>query len=78
MSIDPELNTHAVEVTDHTISDQKMMDDLIPEDLKPFIEKLLADGGYYDHEKSQALRDQGIIPVIPPPKTSFVRETISG
>lgn len=49
------------------------MDDLIPEDLKPFVDKLLGDDGYYDHEKSQILMDQGIIPVIPPPKTATVQ-----
>jgi len=36
------------------------------------LEKLLGDRGYYDHEKSQSLLDQGIIPVIPPPKTAVV------
>ena len=72
LSIDLELNTHAVEVTELTISDQTIMDNLIPQDTKPFIDKLLGDGGYYDHEKSQALMAQGIIPAIPPPKTAVV------
>ena len=72
LSIDPEMNTHAIEVTEQTVSDQKIMENLIPEDLKPMLEKLLGDGGYYDYEKSQTLLDQGIIPVIPPPKTAVV------
>jgi hypothetical protein len=73
LSIDPEMNTHAIKVTEHTISDQEIMEKLIPEDLRPFVDKLLGDGGYYDHEKSQALMNEGITPAIPPPKTSVVQ-----
>ena len=72
LSIDPDFNTHAVEVTEENVPDINVMDDILPEEVKSLVNQLFADGGYYDHTKCQALREQGIIPVIPPPKGAVV------
>lgn len=67
LSIDPEMNTHEVEITQAECSDQEMMDDLIPAQIKALVDKVIADGGYYSKDKGEDLYRQGIIPVIPPP-----------
>ena len=67
LSMDSEMNMHNVEITDAEISDVEMVDDLIPEDIALFIEKVVADGGYYSKEIVEELYNKGIIPAIPPP-----------
>ncbi|WP_342259680.1 IS4/IS5 family transposase [Candidatus Tisiphia endosymbiont of Metellina segmentata] len=46
------------------------MDKLIPEEVE--IKKLIADCGYYSIVGTQRLNDQGITPVMPPPKQHAV------
>lgn len=72
IAIDPEMNVHAIEITDYESSDIEGLDQLIPEGLE--IKKLIADGGYYSIAGTQRLNDQGITPVIPPPKHAVVHE----
>lgn len=72
LSIDPAFESYVLEVTEQDISDREIMDALIPEDMRPSLRSLIADGGYYDHKVSQALYEEGITPVIPPPKTAVV------
>lgn len=37
------------------------------------LERLFADGGYYDHAKVQTFIEQRIIPAILPPKTAVIQ-----
>ena len=44
ISNDPELNIHAVEITDYDIADIDRLDQVIPQGIK--IGKVIADGAY--------------------------------
>ncbi|WP_156961984.1 hypothetical protein [Candidatus Paracaedibacter symbiosus] len=44
--MDPDMNMHAVEMTDYQASDIKMMNDLILEAASQLIEKVIAAGAY--------------------------------
>jgi Transposase DDE domain len=70
ISIDPEMNIQAIEITDYEISDIEMLDKLIPEDIE--VDKLIADGGYYSIKGVEELNNSGITPVIPPPSHAVV------
>jgi hypothetical protein len=70
LSMDADMETYAVELTEQDVSDREVMDLLRPEFV--VTDKLIADGGYYSAEKSQDLYEQGVIPVIPPPAHSVV------
>lgn len=72
LSIDPEMNTHALEITDYQASDLEIMGSLIPENESQPVDKVIADGGYYSKEGFEELHNKGIIPVIPPPPNSVV------
>lgn len=72
LSIDPDMNMHAIEITDWESSGTETMDQLIPEDLTQPIEKVIANGGYYSIEGVENLYNKGIIPVIPPHYNSVV------
>ena len=50
LSIDPDMNMHAIEIRDYESSDIGTMDKLIPEDAAQSIEKVIADGIYYSME----------------------------
>ena len=70
LAIDPDMNMHRVELTDHVTDDLVMLKPLMPDHLG--IDKVIADGAYYSIENGQTLSKQGIIPVIPPPKNAIV------
>jgi len=72
VSIDLDMDTHGVKVTEGTESDIAQMDDMLPNEIRQILDEIFADGAYYDHERAQALVNEGIIPVIPPPKTAIV------
>lgn len=72
VSIDLDMDTHIVEVTEGKESDIAQMDNMIPAEIRQLLNEIFADGAYYDHQRAQALVDDGIIPVIPPPKTAVV------
>jgi septum formation inhibitor-activating ATPase MinD len=59
-------------VSEENVPDINVMDDILPEEIKSLVDELFADGGYYDHAKSQALIEQGFIPAIPPTETAVV------
>lgn len=73
ISIDPEMNMHAMEITDYDVSDIEMLEQLIPDNIS--IDKLLADGGYYSIQGVEELNNKGITPVIPPPKHAIVHSS---
>lgn len=70
LAIDPDMNMHSVELTDHLTGDLAMLKTLMPQHLD--IDKVIADGAYYSIDNGQALSNQGITPVIPPPDTAVV------
>ena len=70
ISIDLEMNMHAVEITDYESSDIVMLNHLIPAGIE--VNKIIADGGYYSIAGVEKFSLQGITPVIPPPKHSVV------
>jgi hypothetical protein len=70
LSMDADMETYAVELTEQEVSDREVMDLLTPASTS--LDKVIADGGYYSAEKSQDFYDKGIIPVIPPPASSVV------
>lgn len=70
LSIDPEMNMHAVEITDYETGDIDIMNSLFPETIN--IDKAIADGGYYSIEGVENLHNKGITPVIPPPSHAVV------
>lgn len=71
MSMDLEMNVHAIEITDNFVSDIVMQESLIPEDIT--IDKIIADGGYYSIDGVERLYLNGITPVIPPPCDAVIR-----
>ncbi|WP_198027147.1 transposase [Candidatus Paracaedibacter symbiosus] len=72
LSIDPEMNMHAVEITDYESSDIGMMDNLIPENETQSTDKVIADGAYYSKEGVERLHNKRIIPAIPPPSNAVI------
>jgi len=73
ISIDPEMNIHAMEITDCDSSDIAILDQLIPDATN--VDNIIADGGYYSIAGVEALSSKGITPVIPPPKHSVVHNS---
>lgn len=71
LSMDPDMNIHAVEITDNAVPDIAMQETLIPNDIA--IDKIIADGGYYSIEGVERLYLNGITPVIPPPRDAVIR-----
>lgn len=70
ISNDPDLNIQAIEITDYDVADIDVLDQLVPEELE--INKVIADGGYYSIAGTQALSENDITPVIPPPRHAVV------
>ena len=71
LSMNEGMEVYEVELTENTTGDKDVMDNLIP----PLpINKLIADGGYYDADRAQELFLKGIIPVIPPPSHARQRK----
>jgi hypothetical protein len=70
LSMDPQMNIHAIQMTTDRVDDRDVLDDLIPDGLN--IDKFIADGGYYSMEISESLLYKGIMPIIPPPSDAVV------
>jgi len=70
LAIDPDMNMHSVELTDHLTGDLARLKTLMPNHLD--VDKVIADCAYYSIDNGQTLSHQGIIPVIPPPETAVV------
>lgn len=73
LAMDPEMNMHAVAITDCESSDIEIMDELIPENGPQLIDELIADGAYYSKEGVERFYKNGITPVIPPPIHAVVQ-----
>lgn len=64
LSIDADMNIHAIRITTTEVSDSEGMDVMLPADLP--VDRVIADGAYYSIERMEVLFTAGITPVIPP------------
>jgi hypothetical protein len=70
LSIDADMNVHAIHITTTEVSDSEAMDTVLPAGLP--LERVIADGAYYSIERTEALSGAGVTPVIPPPAHAVV------
>ncbi|QXE07236.1 transposase [Paraburkholderia sprentiae WSM5005] len=70
LSIDAEMNVHAIAITGTDVSDIEGMDRVLPDDIP--IDRVTADGAYYSIERTEALSRSGVLPVISPPSHAVV------
>jgi hypothetical protein len=70
MSIDADMNVHAIRITTTDMSDTEGMDAFLPADL--LVDRVIADGAYYSIERTEALSRAVVTPVIPPPVHAIV------
>ncbi len=70
LSIDADMNIHAIRITTTEVSDSEVMDAVLPADVP--LEQVIADGAYYSIERTEALSGAGVTPVIPPPAHAVV------
>ncbi|MFL9991272.1 hypothetical protein PQR34_06870 [Paraburkholderia sediminicola] len=70
LSIDEQMNVHAIRITTTEILDSEAMDTMLPADIP--LDRVIADGAYYSIERTQAFSKACITPVIPPPAHAVV------
>ncbi|MFL9965996.1 transposase [Paraburkholderia sediminicola] len=70
LSIDPDMNVHAVSVTETAVSDTEAMDAVLAVDCP--VDRVIADGAYYSIEKTETWSACGVLPVIPPPAHAVI------
>jgi Transposase DDE domain len=70
LSIDADMNVHAIRITTTDVSDSEGMGAVLPADLP--VDRVIADGAYYSIERTEALSNAGVTPVIPPPAHAVV------
>jgi len=70
LSIDADMNVHAIRITTTDVSDSDAMDAVLPADMP--LDRVIADGAYYSIERAEALLGAGVTPVIPPPAHAVV------
>ena len=75
IAIDSDMNMHGLQITEETTADIHEVENLLAAAKSNIaVNALLGDGGYYCKDMSERLINQGITPVIPPPKHSVVTE----
>ncbi|MGF6483181.1 hypothetical protein QFZ91_005408 [Paraburkholderia sp. JPY419] len=70
LSIDADMNVHAIRITTTEVSDREGMDAVLPADVP--MDRVIAGGAYYSIERTEALSGAGVTPVIPPPAHAVV------
>ena len=70
LSIDADMNVHAIRITTTDVSDSDAMDAVLPADMP--LDRVIADGAYNSIERAEALLGAGVTPVIPPPAHAVV------
>ncbi|WP_244145426.1 transposase [Paraburkholderia mimosarum] len=70
LSIDADMNVHAIRITTTEVSDSEGMDAVLPAEVP--MDRVIADGAYYSIERTEALSGAGVMPVIPPPAHAIV------
>ncbi|MDR6504225.1 hypothetical protein J2785_007423 [Burkholderia ambifaria] len=72
LSIDPEMNIHAIAVTEDKVSDEAGLDVVLTVDAP--VDCVIADGAYYSIAQTEAWSACGVLPVIPPPANAVVHD----
>ncbi|MGC3030498.1 IS5 family transposase [Burkholderia sp. DN3021] len=72
LSIDPEMNIHAIVVTEDDVSDEAGLDAVLAVDAP--VDCVIADGAYYSIAQTEAWSACGVLPVIPPPANAVVHD----
>ncbi|WP_244135165.1 IS5 family transposase, partial [Burkholderia sp. BCC0322] len=70
LSIDPDMNMHAISVTDTTVSDAAGLHAVLA--VEAPVDSVIADGAYYSIAQTEAWSGSGVLPVIPPPAKAVV------
>lgn len=70
LSIDPDMNIHALSVTETTVSDTEAMDAVLGVDCP--VDRVIADGAYYSIERTETWSACGVLPVIAPPAHAVI------
>src|SRR6202171_1698619 len=70
LSIDADMNVHAIRITTTDVSDSEGMGAVLPADLP--LDRVIVDGAYYSIDRTEALSRAGVTPVIPPPAHAVV------
>jgi len=70
LSIDTDMNVHAIRITTTEVSDSEAMDAVLPAEVP--LDRVIADGAYYSIERIEAFSGAGATPVIPPPAHAVV------
>ncbi|WP_217591381.1 transposase [Burkholderia sp. GbtcB21] len=72
LSIDLEMNIHAIALTDAHVSDAAGLDAVLAVDAP--VDCVIADGAYYSIAQTEAWSSSGVLPVIPPPANAVVHD----
>ncbi|MFM0069435.1 IS5 family transposase, partial [Paraburkholderia aspalathi] len=70
LSIDADMNVHAIRITTTEVSDSEVMDAVLPADV--LLDRVIADGAYYSIERAEAPSGAGVTSVIPAPAHAVV------
>ncbi|KWZ58326.1 hypothetical protein WK57_17530 [Burkholderia ubonensis] len=70
LSIDPDMNIHAIAVTEDHVSDEAGLDAVLAVDAN--VDCVIADGAYYSIAQTEAWSSSGVLPVIPPPTNAVI------
>jgi Transposase DDE domain len=70
LSIDADMNVHAIRITTTDVSDSEGMGAVLPADLP--VDRVITDGAYYSIERTEALSRTRVTPVIPLPAHAVV------
>lgn len=72
LSIDPDMNIHAISVTETTVSDAAGLHAVLAVDAP--VDCVIADGAYYSIAQTEAWSSCGVLPVIPPPANAVIHD----
>ncbi|WP_256253315.1 transposase, partial [Burkholderia ubonensis] len=70
LSIDPDMNIHAIAVTEDHVSDEAGLDAVLAVDAH--VDCVIADGAYYSIAQTEAWSSSGVLPAIPPPANAVI------
>ncbi|KVO00001.1 hypothetical protein WJ69_31550 [Burkholderia ubonensis] len=72
LSIDAEMNIHAISVTETAVSDAAGLHAVLA--VEASVDCVIADGAYYSIAQTEAWSACGVLPVIPPPAKAVVHD----
>ncbi|KVZ48338.1 transposase [Burkholderia ubonensis] len=72
LSIDPDMNIHAIALTEDHVSDAAGLEAVLAVDAS--VDCVIADGAYYSIAPTEAWSSSGVLQVIPPPANAVVHD----